>query len=139
MGLGRGVWLNPPVRAKIEFKTRLYARDDLGFVFFFCSVTVVVGLLSDISNYFCPIQTPPTPLLSVDYPLSAAPPRPPRPPPSVCMTESLHTFFILALKSPYVSSNSDNLPWGGGGVLLLSQSHADTWVKPGRTTLKTTW
>ncbi|KAF3841157.1 hypothetical protein F7725_007019 [Dissostichus mawsoni] len=38
------------------------------------------------------------------------------------------------------STVSDNLPGGGGRWLLqLSQSHPDTWVKPGRTTLKITW
>ena len=31
-------------------------------------------------------------------------------------------------------------PWGEeGGALLLSQSHPDTWVKSGRTTLKINW
>lgn len=60
---------------------------------------------------------------------------------SACMTAPLPTFFILPLKYPYVSpalTTSLGVDEGGEG-LLLSQSRTDTWVKPGRTTLKITW
>lgn len=57
---------------------------------------------------------------------------------SICLHDC--TFSILPSQIPLCLSSSDNLPgevrrW----LLQLSQSHPDTWVKPGRTTLKITW
>lgn len=49
----------------------------------------------------------------------------------------------FTLSNPLMSLQHWQPPRGGwwdvGGALLLSQSHPDTWVKPGRTTLKITW
>lgn len=138
----------------------MFKRDFVCEMNVFChSVAAVVGLslignLTSLSSFFflfllsiskfLYLYFVSFPSLSIYlYPpspsLSPAPPLPSRPSLSACMTESLPTFFILALKSPYVSAALTTSRGGGIGGLPLSQSHPDTWVKPGRTTLKTTW
>ena len=60
---------------------------------------------------------------------------------SICPHDCIFAHLLHSLSQiPLCLSSSDILPGGRRWVaLLLSQSHPDTWVKSGRTTLKINW
>lgn len=112
------------------------------------STTLCSHCFFTFSAFICCLSAPHCSALQFIFPLCfyLCPPSPSLPPPhlswSAClprsarMTEPLPTFSILPLKSPYGSPALTTSVVGG---ILLSQSHTDTWVKPGRTTLEITW